>query len=65
MGAVLPRRLEGELDGAVGVEREALLSERGPREVAAQALEACAVAAVEGDLRMHVDPTHLGQRLAR
>jgi hypothetical protein len=46
VGAVLPGRLEREPDAAVVVEREALLGERRPGEVAAQALEARAVTAV-------------------
>src|SRR5690606_41949685 len=65
VGAVLPGRLEREPDAAVVMEREALLGERRPGEVAAEPLEARAIAAVERDLRMHVDPTDLGPRLAR
>jgi hypothetical protein len=65
VSAVLPRCLEAKAYAAVGVEREALLGERRPREVAAEPREARAVTAVERNLRVHIDPEGLGQRLAR
>jgi hypothetical protein len=63
VSAVFPWSLEAEAYAAVGMEREALPSERRPSEVAAQPFEALAVAAVDDDLRVYVDSTDFGQQL--
>jgi hypothetical protein len=64
-GAVFPRGLEGEADAPVGVELEALLVERRSGDVAAEPLEAFAVAAVHRDLGVDIHPTHLGKGFGR
>lgn len=63
VSAVLPGRLEAEAYAAIRVEREALLGERRSREVAAKSFEALAIATVERDLRVHIDPAHLVEGL--
>jgi len=64
VGAVIPRGLEAEADAAIGVELEALLVERRPRDVAAGPLEALAVAAVRHDLGVDIHPADLGKGFA-
>ena len=64
VGAVFPRGLEGEADAPVAVKLEAVLVERRTGDVAAEPLEALAVAAVDDDLGVDIDPAHLGEGFA-
>ena len=60
MGPVAPALLEALAYASIGMELEALLAQRGPCDVAAQALEALSVPAIDGHRGVDVYPTHLG-----
>jgi len=54
-GAIFPNALESELELAVGVTLQAVLSERRSRDIPAEALELSSVAAVDALTSMEVD----------
>jgi hypothetical protein len=63
--AVFPGGFEAQAHAAVAVQVEAVLAERRSRDVAAEAFEASAVAAIDHDLGVDIDPADLGERSAR
>jgi hypothetical protein len=60
--AVLPWRLEANGEAAIAVVFEAVQAKRWPGDVAAEALEALAVTAVDRDGSVNVHPADLGER---
>jgi hypothetical protein len=64
-GAVAPWLLHGEAKPSVGETFETLLGDGGSACIPANALETFAVAAVDGEARVHVEPRDAGDGLVR